>query len=181
MSFLINPFTFAVAADGDFESIATVTLGSDSLPSFTSIPGTYQHLQLRCLMRMVDTTDAATSFYVRFNGDTGSNYTLHNLYGNGSSAAALGFASQTSGWAGYVAASNTYYGVTVVDILDYADTSKNTTIRSFSGVDFNGSGRVALGSSAWLDTDAITSIETYAGGYNIRSGSTLALYGIKAP
>ena len=45
--FFINPFIFA--AGGDFESIATVTVGGGGAASieFTSIPGTYQHLQIR--------------------------------------------------------------------------------------------------------------------------------------
>jgi hypothetical protein len=77
------------------------------------------------------------------------------------------------------ALSNLFAGY-VIDILDYANTNKNKTIRSLAGSDANGSGTIWFGSIAWLSTSAITSLS-----FNIESGSnftqysSFALYGIK--
>ena len=68
-----------------FESIATVTVGgtAQSTISFTSIPSTFTHLQIRGIAR--DSGSLAYSYFgVRFNSDSGSNYRDHYMFGNGS-------------------------------------------------------------------------------------------------
>jgi hypothetical protein len=165
---------------GDMEHIATVTLGSAGHASFTSIPATYTHLQLRGIAR-VSSTAGIGAFYLRLNGDTGSNYAWHALHGNGTSAAALGYANQGAPFLGYINQDTTgsTFGAVIIDILDYANTSKNTTMRSLFGVDKNGSGHSGIASGLWLNTAAVTSIDTYAGGSSLVAGSSLALYGIR--
>jgi hypothetical protein len=71
------------------------------------------------------------------------------------------------------------YGVIVIDILDYTNTNKYTTVRTLGGYDNNGSGAVALFSGLWLNTAAITSIQTGAFFAGDDTNSQLALYGIK--
>jgi hypothetical protein len=72
------------------------------------------------------------------------------------------------------------FGVSVVDILDYADTNKFKTFRSLAGQDQNNtSGRIALVSGLYRSTSAITTLDL-----NLESGlwgqySSIALYGIK--
>ena len=69
-----------------YESVATVTVGAggSSSISFTSIPSTYKHLQLR-----ISGLAGAADAYLYLNSDTtNSNYYMHSLYGNGSSAQA---------------------------------------------------------------------------------------------
>jgi hypothetical protein len=169
-----------------FESIATVTLSSAASDiTFTSIPGTYRHLQIRGIARDENTGSLTNQpLAIEFNSDTGANYTIHNLLGNGSTASADGNTGQnysliqratvSSG------SSNTnIYGVSITDIHDYASTSKYKTMRAFGGGDMNGSGLVALSSGLWLSTSAITSIKIYRLGYNLSSGTQFALYGIK--
>lgn len=84
--------SFPIAVGGDFESIATVTVGSGGASSieFTSIPGTYQHLQIRGIARTARTgaTPKREAVYIQFNGDTGTNYAYHNLFGTGAAAQA---------------------------------------------------------------------------------------------
>lgn len=164
------------AAGGSYESIATLTGNG----TFTSIPSTYQHLQLRMLIR--DGASAATGgAYLRFNGDTSSSYNWHYLIGNGSSASA-GYTATNYMNLGDIpantAASNTF-GVLVVDILDYANTNKFKTTRSLEGFDANGSGQAALFSGLWRNTAAITSIECGGDSGSSISGTRIALYGIK--
>ena len=71
------------------------------------------------------------------------------------------------------------FGAYIVDILDYASTSKNTTTRALAGYDNNGNGSLYVKSGLWLDTSAITSITVTPNAGNWVEHSTLALYGIK--
>jgi hypothetical protein len=172
----------SVIPSSSFESIATVTVGTaTSTMTFTSIPATYAHLQIR---GMVNGTAAGTYNNVRmgFNGDAGANYSTHVLYGDGATAAGL---SETSGSRMYgqilisQASTSSYVGVGVIDILDYTNTSKYKTVRSLNGIEFNSAGDVRFGSANWRNTAAITSIEFVTASGNFNVGSTLALYGIK--
>jgi hypothetical protein len=175
--------SFPIAAGGDFESIATVTVGSGGAANieFTSIPGTYQHLQIRALLKESGgTTDY--SLLVQLNGDTGSNYATHYIYADGSSVSAGGESSTTRFYGGSIAAGNkTYFGANIIDILDYANTTRNKTARCLGGQDQNGSGNVQPTSGLWMDTSAITSIKLLPAVSGFVQHSTAALYGIKAP
>lgn len=181
----------AAAAGGSFESIATISVSSNQASvTFSSIPGTYKHLQIRGISRQNRTAGANVILTGRIylNSDTASdnNYTLHGLYGDGVSPSAYGGASvgpfliYSAGNNGAIA-NNT--GAVIIDILDYADTNKYKTMRSLSGLDNNGSGTIAFQSSLWRSTSAITSItlkayndvDTYFAQY-----SHFALYGIKS-
>jgi hypothetical protein len=182
--FFINPFILSPAG-GDFESIATVTVGSGGASEieFTSIPGTYQHLQVRLIGRG-SAADVDIDTRYRVNADTGSNYAVHHLRGNGSAASAGGASSQDyMPLIGLPAANATasIFGASVIDILDYANTSKYKTLRQFAGEDRNGAGNVWVRSSLWMSTSAITSIKFYMTSGNFVQHSTAALYGVKAP
>jgi hypothetical protein len=175
--------SFTTLALGDFESIATVTVGAggQATVTFSSIPSTYKHLQIRVIAR----TDRASTFdggYVQFNSDTTlSNYTLHVLSGTGSAAVSEGYSTtggtglQTPTTGGDTILANTF-GFFVMDILDYANTSKYKTIRSIGGFEDNTNARIQLLSGAWLNTAAITSITflTTAGS----STGTIYTYGV---
>ena len=160
---------------GSFESIATVTVGSGGAAdvTFSSIPGTYTHLQVRGIFK----GDSGTNSRVRFNGDTGSNYASHFLNGNGSSASAAGFSSLAQ----FYTPDNdtTYFSAWVLDVLDYANTNKYKTMRLLGGFDANGSGVITLNSGLWQSTSAITSLKIYLNSGNISQYSHFALYGIK--
>jgi hypothetical protein len=164
-----------------FESIATATgTGSSGTITFSSIPSTYQHLQLRWTSRVATTF---STIRIRFNSDTGSNYAYHDLVGGGASASASGSASQTFGYLGGspgTSYSSNITSVGIVDIHDYASTTKNKTIRNFSGFDTNGDGSIYLTSSLWMNTNAINTITlTNAANSNWTTLTTFALYGIK--
>jgi hypothetical protein len=67
----------------------------------------------------------------------------------------------------------------LVDVIDYADTTKNKTIRAMYGLDVNGgASEIDLNSVLWMSTTAINRIDIFAG-TNFTSGSSFALYGIK--
>ena len=173
-----------------YESIATASVGSGGTTtiSFTSIPSTYTHLQLRGIATSARATYALDGMLVRFNSDTGSNYSFHYLRGNGSAAQAAAGTSTTSmtidSTIPSTAASNVFGGF-VVDVLDYANTNKYKTLRSLGGFDVNGTvsgvgGYVVLASGNWRSTSAISSISiTTDYGSDFQNYSHFALYGIK--
>jgi hypothetical protein len=169
---------------GDYEPIQTVTVGSGGAATvtFSSIPSTYQHLQIRYTARQTSSGTTSDTFHTaRFNGDTGSNYAYHYLLADGASVYTYGLGSQTSGWFGFTPYSTTNFamGTNIIDILDYANTSKNKTIRTLGGNDRNGAGSMALVSGLWVNTAAINSIVITATSFNFIENSSFALYGIK--
>jgi hypothetical protein len=170
------------APSGAYDSIATTTVGAGGTASitFSSIPSTYTHLQIRALVKHVDSP--AYGACLNFNSDTSSNYSFHYLLGNGSAASAGASANDTtavlSQTPGSGAGSN-IFGVFVIDILDYKDTNKYKTVRSLGGYDANGSGIVNLYSGSWRSTSAVTSISLTTNNDNWVQYSSFALYGIK--
>ena len=167
------------AVTNSYESIASISgNGSSATISFTSIPSTFKHLQVRWMGK---STSTGTSTNLQFNGVTSSgSYATHSVYGNGSITGAEAFANNSSVSGGYLTAStDTGFGVAVLDILDYTNTSKNTTLRGLTGRDNNGSGIVALISGVWLDTAAVNRIDITVNAGNWATTSRFALYGIK--
>ena len=173
------------APSGAYDSIATVTVGSGGSASitFSSIPSTYTHLQIRATFRETGSGTGADT-KLSFNGDTGSGnyYSQHGLYGNGTIAGADKDATSTHIWSIYgtgSSATSGVFGVGVIDVLDYANTNKYKTTRALTGYDNNGSGLIFLRSGLWMKTNAITSITITADATAFAEYSSFALYGIK--
>lgn len=176
------------AAVGDFESIATSTLGSNTQSvTFSSIPSTYKHLQIRWVTRDSGTTGNWRAIKLQFNSDTGSNYAQHILYSNGATVAAYSATSQvsagTDGVSGIIPdttlAGSSTMAAGIWDILDHANTNKYKTARLLVGGDLNGSGRMQFSSGLWMSTSAISSITLTDNNDNFVTGSQFALYGVK--
>jgi hypothetical protein len=173
----------APPAVGDYESIQTYTLTSNQTTiTFSSIPSTYKHLQLRILARSNKAGQAYDYLRLRINGATGSSYSRHALLGNGSAASANATANDTLIGMGEIpaaTASSNIFGGSVIDLLDYKDTNKNRTVRGLIGEDKNGSGSIYLASGAYYSTTAVTSLSLFCGdGGDFIQYSSFALYGI---
>jgi hypothetical protein len=177
----------AVSASS-YESIATATgTGSAGSITFTSIPSTYKHLQIRSMAKDTNTAGNTTlSVEMQLNGDTGANYAYHELRGDGTSATTNAGSADTkliiynSSLRETVATSS--MGVSLIDIHDYASTTKNKTVRYMSGVNKNlgtTSDRVSLGSGLWINISAVTSITLIPTQTAFTTTTTFALYGIK--
>lgn len=184
---IIASGNWAGANASSYESIATVTVGSGGTGTitFSSIPQTYTHLQIRYIARNAYTGGGAfTNSDMYINSDTtASHYTFHRLSSNGTSASADSAANAGSI---YVFATNAnapsnVFGAGIIDILNYTSTNTYKTIRISDGYDGNGSGWIdAPRSGAWLSTSAITSFSiSNPGSSNWNQYSTFALYGIK--
>ena len=170
------------AAGGSYESIAKFTAtGSETSFTFSSIPSTYKHLQMRAIFQRNGGTQLDVGF--RFNSDTGNNYSQHSLSGDGSAVSASGAANNSYYAIGVgpgTSTSNTF-GVSIVDIHDYASTTKNKTARAFAGADTNNAGisAIRLLSGAWYNTAAVNSISIFTFGDAMNTGTVFSLYGIK--
>ena len=176
-----------VRVTNSYESISTVTLGgTQATISFSSIPSTYKHLQVR----YSGLSGSMGSMFARINGDTSAaNYVTHYLTGNGSAVSAGGLPSN-SGRTGMVLGgigggqfSTTYPYVGIIDYLDYTNTNKNHVVRSLHGTDTNNTGNggaVGLVSGLHLSTTTISSLDFFLdGGVSFTANTKFALYGIK--
>lgn len=172
--------------DSDFELIERTTVGSGGSLSvtFSSIPSTYRHLQVRAIWRDNRSNSGSGSYAdLTFNSDTGNNYAYHQLYGTGSATGTAANSSVAAIELTRVADAGTtsgVFGTTILDILDYANTSKKTTVRALGGYDNNGGGSVYLYSGLWNNVSAVTSLRIQdSGGTLFSQYSSFALYGIK--
>ena len=176
--------------NGVMDPLQVITVGPSGASSitFTNIPSTYAHLQIRCLTRSAETSSSRDSFYMQVNSDTGSNYAWHYLSGDGATATVGSTVNTTQFVVGEQSGNGYTSGIFssfIIDILDYYDTNKFKTIRGMGGFDTNNTGTekgaIALRSGLWRSTSAISSIVLFAGGgRNTLQHSQFALYGIKA-
>jgi hypothetical protein len=174
-----------VFVGSSYDSIATANgTGSSGTITFSSIPSTYSHLQIRMISKGNQPYGFPAGIETIFNSDTtSSNYYNHNIRGDGSSVATSGGSGNISyPWASTGSTGTNIYAVGILDILDYKNTNKFKTSRSILGTDYNGSGMVILGSMIWKNTAAINSItlisdSTYTG--NWTTATQFALYGIR--
>lgn len=164
-----------------YESIATVTVGGagSATISFTSIPSTYKHLQIRGIAKETGTAGGFNNMNLYFNTDNaGTSYAIHSVSGDGSTAFAQATANRSKALIYNGLSQNTsIFAASVIDILDYSNTSKYKTLRALAGVDFNGSGRIGLTSGLWQSSVAINAITLE--GTSFVQYSSFALYGIR--
>lgn len=166
----------------------TVGAGGQAALDFTSIPQTYQHLQLRYTVRSARASNTRDNMVLRVgNGsvDAGSNYAHHFIEGLGASVGAGGTASASYALLPYAPGSSataSVFGAGIVDILDYTSTAKTKVTRAVGGVDNNGDQFVGVDifSGLWNSTSAINVLSLYAINANLVQYSTAALYGVKA-
>ena len=181
-----------LSAVGDYESIATTLLtGTASSVTFSSIPATFDHLQVRFLAQTNRGTYGRDVVRLEINSFAVGNYASHFLSGDGSTVSAGGETTANNvfalaGVAGTTTAGADFFGASIVDILDYKNTNKNKTIRTLGGVDLNGTvggagGEVVLLSGLLISTNAITSLTFKPNvGTLFSADSHFALYGCKS-
>jgi hypothetical protein len=174
--------------NSSFWSIATANPSGVSSVTFSSIPNTYTHLQLRTFTQ-ISNSSSSVELEMWYNGVQNS-YTFRGVYGNGSTAlnvwnGANGGATRISDASVGTANSNTsLYAVGIIDIIDYKNTSKNKMNTYISGslVQSSNTGyHNGFGMGLWSNTAAISSItiSNPAGGTFV-AGTKFALYGIGA-
>ena len=156
-----------------YEPIATTTAsGSVSSITFSSISGTYTDL---VIVANGSNGNADNSYLIRFNSDTGANYSYTGLDGNGSSATSFRDSNTSEGAAGTIGTSNT---TTIINVFNYSNT---TTYKTWVARGNNASARTRAFVGMWRNTSAITSVTlTNNAASNFTNTTTFTLYGIKA-
>lgn len=171
-----------------YNSIATVNGdGTSNSIVFNNIPSGYTHLQVRGIIRGIRSF-TTEQVYVRFNSDSGNNYSYHSMYGAGNNPISVSAGSTQNVWfcgemPAASSAANSYMAL-VIDVLDYANTNKFKTGRSMSGwhgnssTDGTGFKNVWFSGGNWRNTNAINTLTIVSNG-GLTTASTFALYGIK--
>ena len=167
-----------MAAGATYEPIQTTTLNSD-INSFTlsSISNSYTDLILIGYTQQDDSLDTPN---IRFNGDTGANYSTLIFSGSATVIASVRGSNETFIYGGYYAVPPTpgNFGTMILHINNYANTNIKKTVIVKSGRDTGG---IDLHQGYWNSTAAINSI-TLSMSQNTKwaAGSVFTLYGIKA-
>ena len=160
--------------------IASQTLGSSaSSVTFSSIPTTLNGKTLRDLVLIATPIGTVNQFEaLTFNGDTGANYNLVWMSGNGSTAASSGGSGYNNiiNDQGWDSVRTTYGTQFVYNIFDYSQTNKHKSVLLRTNrADF----RTVATAARWANTAAITSITFVQVSGNLAAGSTFSLYGIE--
>ena len=165
-----------MAALSSYTPISTQTLSSGSTSvTFNSFTG-YTDLVLVCNVYGT----ANYSGFIRFNGDTGSNYSSTTLQGNGSTATSGRATSDTSIYimTKGVGFDPSYLTTGIINIQNYSNSTTYKTVLSRSGVVRASVGETTAFVGTWRNTAAITSFTIISDGGTYASGSTFSLYGI---
>ena len=157
-----------------YEPIATTTLSSASATvTFSSISGSYTDL----VLVVAGTISSGSYFSLRFNSDTGTNYS--NTEMEQYSTSSIASARNTTANYMYNGSFQTGQSNAITHIQNYSNTTTYKTAITRSN--YNTSG-VKASVGVWRNTAAITSIEVGNGGgastYSI--GTSFTLYGITA-
>jgi hypothetical protein len=172
---------------GTYELIETVILGSTTASvTFSNLgtyASTYKHLQIRATYRSNNGGTGLENGTFRLNGDSGNNYSFHNLSNSGGGVTFQNGVSQSfiRFFAPNLNTLSSHYASSVFDILDPYSTSKNKTVRLLTG-SFRSSDTNAfflgLFSGAWYNTASTTSI-TLGTPSSFVAGSRFSIYGIR--
>ena len=163
-----------MAAGNTYTPIATYTIPSNTTTyTFSSIPGTYTDLVL--IASGIGTSAGDFGVCLRYNGDTGSNYSVTQLDGNGSSPASYREINAVHQNIGILSGAG--QGNSIFNIFNYSNTTtyKTTLARGNAATNYL---RAAVGT--WRNTAAITSVTIYNPTTSMVTGTTLTLYGITA-
>jgi hypothetical protein len=174
---------------GSWESIQTITSSSAfSSADFTSIPQTYKHLQLRCIMGgNTNATDTNYMFY-KLNGGTSYFYDRYGV-NNGSAVSSIqtGQNEIAPALASYEnsGAITYFYGALIIDLYDYTNTNKLPVAMSMAGGNLNSTSgyyNAAMEGVGLLTSGGASSINritVYHQVGDLKAHSKFALYGMK--
>lgn len=163
-----------------YEPIATTTLSSAGQFSFTSIPSTYTDLRIVLVGTVNSDFDEPI---MRFNNDTGTNYSVTSLYGTGGSAPSQ---QETSVSRILLELSGGMYATNpsliTIDIFSYAGSNYKTVLSTGSEDNSVTGGYVTRSVGLWRSSSAINRIDFLTTGStpNFRTNTTATIYGIKA-
>lgn len=161
-----------------YQPIATYTAPSaQSSYTFNSFSG---YTDIVLIAQVQSDAGGYANFNIRFNSDTGSNYSRVYMYGNGTTAGTgkSAASTDTSITLGTMpSTSQGYWNISRVNIQNYSNSTTYKTVLNRSDL-LNDATYAGVG--LWRNTAAITSITLFSSSGNIATGSTFTLYGIRA-
>jgi hypothetical protein len=167
------------------EAIATTCVEDPvSSVTFSSIPQTYEHLQIRVSGGFDSSGNGGHQLYIRFNGNTASHYDSSYFSAYGSSHNADRYSGQSYVYVGGRISGplvrRPEFGVTLIDIVDYTNPYKKRTMTSMSGLGqgYDGGSLVRFGGAVLGNSAALTSVLLYPPSGNFVRGTSLSLYGV---
>lgn len=161
-----------------YDCLATTTLGSAAASiTFSSISQNYTDLVI-VLAGNSDTGNMVGSIIRVGNGsvDGNGNYSMTELYGDGSSAQSYRESNKTN-WNIILTTSGTSTTMSILHLMNYSNTTTYKTVLS-RGNTPSVALRQAVG--LWRSTSAINIITIAPSANNWATGTTATLYGIKA-
>ena len=158
-----------------YTALATTTLGSAAgSVTFSSIPAsTYRDFIVVCNAKLASSSG---TYWIRLNGDTGSNYSDLVMYGIGSGSGTSN--SRTSQTVAYAGAIDTSDSMMIAQIMDGGASDKHKTILIREN---QPDSWVEARAARWADNTQVSSIiVSNDASINFVAGSTFSLYGIEA-
>jgi hypothetical protein len=158
-----------------YTPIATTTINSDTnTVTFSSISGTYTDLVVIGVSQGTRDTFGG-DFNLRFNGDSGANYSQAQTVGSGASVGTGYFGNINGINSGSMGGFKSgRYSVTIWNIFNYSNPSIYKPVLAYRGMN------ATLVGGQWNNNSAITSVTCFNDGYNFVAGSTFSIFGIKA-
>jgi len=163
-----------------WERLYSSTLGSTGTTIDTGVGGIAARKYLRIIIDVVPTSSTGSGIYLRFNGDTSTNYPIRRSTNGGSDSTIVG-SSYTYWYDGL--GGNTMNRYAVLDIINIADKEKliiHHQTRSATGAGNVPDRHEAVGK--WVNTSAqITDVElhsaSFSGSDTYDAGTTMTILG----
>jgi hypothetical protein len=157
-----------------YDLIASNVLGTaTSSVSFTSISGSY-----RDLIIVVNGlgNGGEINADLRFNSDSGNNYSFVRMRGSGTAASSSTGTSKTVITTELGFSNTEQRNHQIMQIMDYSATNKHKTV--LISENSNGVYGVISAAARWANTSAITSVEVRSTTNSFDTGTSFYLYGI---
>ena len=175
----------AVDGAGAYDLLATTAVVSDvssvTFDNLDTLASDYKHLQIRLVARSSRPDGTVSGLNIRMNNDSTNSYASHWIEAKPGNVTSQNSTSRDNMFAGIIpgnTAATPAFGPAVIEILDFASSSKNTTIKCISGMSDTGE-RLEYHNGLFANTAAITEIQLYTSGQNFLGNSRFSLYGIK--
>lgn len=168
-----------MAAGPTYEKIQSITLSSDQASiDFTVITNVWTDLKISFVGGQSANND---SFMIRFNGDSGSNYTSSYMFGVGSGTnPSAACTNNTTALINFGDLGGTAIESLIdININSYAETNRyKSTLSNYASKQ---RARILFNGGLWRSNSAITDIKLLMSGSDLlKTGSVATLYGIAA-
>jgi hypothetical protein len=155
-------------AGNTYVAIATASPAGTSTVTFSSVPSTYTDL----VVIVSGSTAGNDTIGLRFNSDSGTNYSYVQIYGDGTTAGSTRANNETFARIGPMYNSQS---ITIASVMNYSNSTTNKTVVARAN---NAGNQLNALVALWRNTAAITNVTVDAIFGSFNSGTTVSLYGI---